>query len=381
MTIHVHSDHDYLGVSKPTGLPAPSGSTDAVNKAYADALAVLSVITATLTANQSDYAPTGWNASSVAEISVTGANRTVDTWAAPTGTGPIVKAIYVPIASSFGIVIPHQTGTTAANRVITATAASRTAAPGQTIWLFYSAAASRWVEFASTIPGAGGGSAVTLVTTLKTSGNHTLTTGCRYFKIRGVGAGGGAGGTAVAAAQSATAGGGGAGQSVEHMFTVPTPSSPGSVTLTYGTGGAGGANTGGTGSAGTASTAVYDGTTLTANGGAGGAGLAASNTPTQCAGGAGGTGSTGALISREGEAGGCGYQNFNVVMSGFGGSSILGAGGKAKSAEGAGSSSAGAAGTGYGAGGSGAALSSNPGIGAQVGGAGTAGAWVIEEFF
>lgn len=37
MAIPIHSDHDYLGVSKPINLPAPTASGDAANKAYVDA--------------------------------------------------------------------------------------------------------------------------------------------------------------------------------------------------------------------------------------------------------------------------------------------------------------------------------------------------------
>ncbi len=207
-----------------------------------------------------------------------------------------------------------------------------------------------------------------------TSGTtYTPTLGTTKALLHLVGAGGGGGGVSGVASGSAGAAGGGAGGYVIKYIT--------NISGTYaytigaaGTAGAAGANTGGTGGN---TTFVNSGTTYTASGGVGGAGMTSVTTATATVpvqGGNGGAAANGDL-NEAGEAGAIGM-HFTAVtsVSGKGGTSNFGAGGKQGISS---ATAAGSAGTGYGAGGSGAVSSGNQ---TAAGGAGSGGLIIIYEY-
>lgn len=148
------------------------------------------------------------------------------------------------------------------------------------------------------------------------TGNGTFTAPANtntntVYKLTVVGGGGGGGGTTGA---SQVGGGGGGGATA--IFWGSGIASGATVAVTVGGGGTSGAGNGG---AGGNSTAVFNGTTITANGGGGGPG----NGGTVIAGAAGGTATNGTINSQ----GGPGGPGLNGNISGGGGNSSLGGGG------------------------------------------------------
>lgn len=186
--------------------------------------------------------------------------------------------------------------------------------------------------------------------TTGTAQTHTFQARTNSAIVEGIGGGGGGGGGGVGGAGS----GGGAGGYFKKRLTSLQAS------LTYTVGGGGGASaSGGT------TTVVHDGVTYTATGGSGG-----TSSVVVADGANGGTASNGDINI----PGGPGFTGFGYTdaggapsqyMSGNGGSSLLGAGGKRGSA-------GGSAGTGYGSGGGG---------GGTAGGAGAGGVVIVTEYF
>lgn len=217
-----------------------------------------------------------------------------------------------------------------------------------------------------------------------TSGTtYAPTSGTTKIVIQMVGGGGGGGGSAGVNSGSGGAAGGGAGAYVTKYIT--GISSATTYTVALGAAGTAGAaassGTGGTGGSTTFTTdasATPASTTITAAGGVGGAGSAGVTTAAATApvlGGTGGTGTNGD-INGAGESGFYGLHLLAAIsVSGAGGSTIWGQGGK--SVVGTTSGSAGNNGAGYGAGGGGAASGGNTNV---AGGTGSAGVIVIFEY-
>lgn len=191
------------------------------------------------------------------------------------------------------------------------------------------------------------------------SGSYTPTTGTKFVEyIVTGGGGGGHGASASASDQSFSGGGGGAGGTAMGYFTLTGASS---YAVVVGTGGAGSSIT--TANDGGASTFAG----VTANGGKGATHVSASAS----AGGAGGT-ATGGTINIQGGYGNDG-QSGSYMMTGNGGASYWGGGGR-------GASQSPVPGTAYGSGGGGVYDVSFTGT-AYTGGAGKSGIVVIYEYF
>lgn len=206
------------------------------------------------------------------------------------------------------------------------------------------------------------------------SGTWTKPTGARSVNIR-VQAGGGAGGGAAAAAsgQHSTGSGGGAGGYAES--TVDATTLAASVTVTVGANGAG--SSGAAGGNGAASS--FGGTIVAANGGNGGAVLASTTSVIGVDGGTGGAGTNGQLQAT-GQSGHAGFsQSATIGVSGLGGASSFGGGGKGRSNTTTGQNIAGENAGNYGGGGGGATSSST---GAAVaGGNGGPGVIIVTTYF
>lgn len=190
--------------------------------------------------------------------------------------------------------------------------------------------------------------------------------------VAGGGAGGGAG--AAASGQGSKGGGGGAGGYAESWIDAASLAS--SVTVTIGAGGTGVSNA--TGNNGNTSSF---GSHVVCAGGSGG-GTQGSGTGGIANSGAGGTVSAG-QTQIPGQPGAHGIHSGNTIFvaAGNGGSSPLGAGGKAGgSTSGSATQGAGAAGTGFGSGGSGG-YSQQTGSTAVAGGAGAGGYVLVISFF
>jgi hypothetical protein len=210
-----------------------------------------------------------------------------------------------------------------------------------------------------------------LRTTLLTSGTSFTTgvdTNTIFVRLVGGGAGG-AGCTSVAAAASA-GGGGGAGSYAEKQFTV-TPN----TAYTYAIGTAGAGASGALGGNGGNTTFAVSGVTVTAPGGTGAPVATAATSLTAYVGGTGGVAATNGDVNASGEPGSPGVVLIvatPILVSGNGGSSQFGSGGKSISAVGNGNNA-----TGFGAGGGGAATGASA---VRTGGSGTAGCIVVDEY-
>lgn len=199
------------------------------------------------------------------------------------------------------------------------------------------------------------------------SGTVVPTAGTKLWRVRGVGGGGGGGGAVATNSTQVAAGAGGAsGSWFETIFTAAQIGS--GIAVIVGGGGAGGTagTTGGFGGG----TII---STVTAPGGQPGAAGGAISTTVNAAtsGGLPGGTTTGAtILNSNGMQGGHGFTFNSTTLSGSGGSSPYGAGGR----------QAGAAqpGSGYGAGGGGG--QNNISSAASPGAAGSPGVLIIEEY-
>lgn len=197
--------------------------------------------------------------------------------------------------------------------------------------------------------------------------------GLKYVEVEVVGGGGGGGGTSTGGGSSPRAAGGGGGGG-GYAKKVISPSSLGSTEpIVIGTGGSGGTGAVGGGSGGNSSFGSH----LSASGGSGGAGDNGAPSFSQIPGGAGGFGSGGDL-NFAGEAGGYGTWaevTPDIAISGKGGDSVWGFGGKKRIDW---VDRPGDAGASPGGGGSGSAGDNN---GVTTGGAGAPGVVIVKEFF
>lgn len=217
--------------------------------------------------------------------------------------------------------------------------------------------------------------AIIKVTVITSTGTFTTDTKCLYARVRLVGGGGGGGGAnTTGLSDIAAAGGGGGGGYAEKTFSRTTLGSSQSVTI--GAAGAAGASSGASG--GTGGTTSL-GSLLSATGGTGGSGQASNGIVLATYGGAGGVGSSGDL-NLDGDIGGHGLildpnSGGGTPLGGYGGRSLLGAGGRGTDTDFG--QSAGATGKNYGGGGGGGA-----GIAGTdaAGGAGAAGVVIVEEY-
>lgn len=198
------------------------------------------------------------------------------------------------------------------------------------------------------------------------SGTYSVTTGMIFADIEVQAGGGGGGGTSTSGATTASAGGGGGGGGYSRkVFTAATIGASQSVTV--GAAGLAGVVAGGNGGTGGTSSV---GALISATGGTGGIGSSAT-VLAAVSGGSGGTGSSGDF-NAVGAPGAVGFTSALVVMSGAGGSSFFGGGGR-----GLVSANTGNSGTSYGGGGSGGANSNSA---QTAGGAGFAGVVIITEY-
>lgn len=208
-----------------------------------------------------------------------------------------------------------------------------------------------------------------------TSGTYTPTAGTRFVKVRLVGAGGAGGGAAASTVSGYLAAGRGGGGGSYGETTLIDVTSVLSVAVIVGSAGVGSA-----GSSGTAGGSSSFGSYITAPGGDGG-GMGASgpannslvsdfgNSGKECTG-------TDILISIPGEGGGGQLSlSTGTAKGGHGGSSILGTGGSAYTAN-----QQGGYGWGFGAGGAGSVTVYAQGTSATAGGHGSNGIVIIEEY-
>lgn len=211
-----------------------------------------------------------------------------------------------------------------------------------------------------------------LGTTLLNSASGTFTTQASTTKIRirGVaGGGGGAGCTSVAAA-AAAGGGGGAGSYLEKSVAVS-----GTTGYSYTCGALGAGASGAVGGNGGNSTFVVGATTYTCNAGTGAPVATAITTLVAYAGGSGGTVSTNGDLNASGQPGDPGTTLIvatPIGVSGNGGDSPFGGGGKSITAVGNGNAAGG-----FGAGGGGAFTGASA---VRTGGNGSAGCWLVDEY-
>jgi ribosomal protein S11 len=208
-------------------------------------------------------------------------------------------------------------------------------------------------------------------TVLKAGTSFTVNSTTHFIVVELVGGGGGGGGASANAAD--VGGGGGSGGYAMKFFPV-TPSA--AYTYAIGAGGTAGPSTGGVAGAGGASSFTVSGVTVTANGGSGGNYMAGSTAANVTFGGAGATVSTNGDVNGAGDPGQPGIKlTTSMGMSGAGGSSVWGGGGKGRDYP-SGTNVAGNAGAGCGGGGSGG-LS---GGAARAGGAGAQGCITVWEY-
>lgn len=204
------------------------------------------------------------------------------------------------------------------------------------------------------------------------SGTYTPTAGTASIFVELIGGGGGGGGVSVTndATEGAVGGGGSAGTYTALYIGTPAAS----YTYAAGAAGTGGAINGGNGGS-----TTFNGGSVTAPGGPGGSGNTQTTTLQRTAGGAHSTAGVNGDVSIQGQAGGIGWIIVAaapvIYAGGFGGSTILGSGGRS-------TDNNPSAGLGYGAGGGGAVLNvSGTGIANSIaGGAGAAGVIRVWEF-
>jgi|GEM_PF-2011372 len=220
------------------------------------------------------------------------------------------------------------------------------------------------------------------VQTFTSSGTYTPTTGMAYCWVRAVAGGGGGGGAAATSSSVAAGAGGSAGSYVEGFYDASTIGASQSVTI----GSAGSGATAGNNSGGTGGDTLF-GSLITAKGGNGGGGSGSLILCTQ-EGAIGDSSSSGGYLRTTGQGGGNSFGIFLLatgvcVSGGFGGSSVLGGGGTAQSAEAVSGtfSTSGNVGAGYGAGGAGGISGSVSGSAASAaGGNGSAGIIIVTEY-
>lgn len=201
------------------------------------------------------------------------------------------------------------------------------------------------------------------VTAKMTSGTYTPSTGVRAILVECQGPGGGGGGAVQTGTDSGLGSGGGAGGYTRGWITPVA----GSYSYAVGQGGSGGSGNGNPGSANT----TFD--TMIAGPGAAGLGGVSGSIATVLGGGNGGSASGGNLLNISGGAGGMAIQlTAGLHVSGKGGNSISGIGGKEVYNQPGGN------GTGYGSGGAGA--SAAPGSSNRSGGNGANGLIIIWEY-
>lgn len=217
-----------------------------------------------------------------------------------------------------------------------------------------------WTKFAS--------GSLLATRTITTNGLVVPTPGTKFWRVRGIGGGGGSGGTnATSASQSAASSGGASGSFFETLLTAAQIGA--GLVATIGNGGAA-ASPNGNGVAG--GNTLLGGLIVAPGGGGGNVGAPVATTATAATiGGAPGGVTTGATVfNSDGNQGGQALVITTSVLTGVGGGSSFGAGGR--------QSIGGAAGTGYGSGASG--VGSNPSSAAKGGIAGQPGVLFIEEF-
>ncbi|MFU8849464.1 hypothetical protein ACNAW0_00495 [Micromonospora sp. SL1-18] len=206
------------------------------------------------------------------------------------------------------------------------------------------------------------------VLTFTQSGTFNVPAGARWIRSYGVGGGGGGGGVTGATGGNGAGGGGGSGGYCESVWAAAEL--PSQVDVTVGAVGAAGA----AGASGGAGGATSFGGLWTAGGGAGGGGVTANATDTSGGRGYGGAASGGNVRNSIGAGGGPGRTLDNrQVFAGFGGDSILGAGGPAPVTANAGGNNAG----GPGGGGGGAIAQAT----SRSGGAGGSGLVIVEVVY
>ena len=203
------------------------------------------------------------------------------------------------------------------------------------------------------------------------SGTFTPTPGARLFRVRAQGGGGAGGGAqATSAGQLSLAGGGAAGGYSEGFFTLAQIGT--SQVVVIGAGGTA-ATAGGTGGNGGSTTL---GSLLTVPGGLGasaGVAVASSTTIINVGGASGTTPTGGSIVNMKGQSGSSGFSLGSGTISGDGGHSVLGTGGRG---QGVGNNSL--PGTGFGSGSSGAINAASQA--ARISVAGQDGVMLIEEF-
>ena len=213
--------------------------------------------------------------------------------------------------------------------------------------------------------GMAGGGRLKSIAAFTASGTWTRPDGVRFALVFAVGGGGGGGGAAGAASSGAAGGGGGGGGLAISLLDVTAIATR---TVTVGAAGAAGAAgaLGGTGGA------SSFGSEVVAAGGTGGGGMAAGTTTLVAVGGLGGATSAGD-VGFSGTPGGAALRiDLDSVLSGTGGASFFGGGGRA-----AVGNAASNAGTSRGSGGSGGVVANS--ATSRTGGAGAAGfVWVWE---
>ena len=238
------------------------------------------------------------------------------------------------------------TFTHAAGVLETNTGADITSAAGDRFRLDQDSDGTTWLL--TQLGAAAGSGGLASLQVFTSSGTYTKPVGLKYARVRLVGGGGGGSGWSYTSANGSGGGGGGYAEKLIAAVSIGA-----TETITVGGGGAGGAKASGNGGGG--GTTSF-GALLSATGGGGG--MRASR------GGVGGVGSGGDINSKGG--GGGGYSS-TTANAGWGGDSVLGGGGYAKSG------SPGIAGGIYGGGGSGGSFG--------AGGAGAAGIVIVEEIF
>lgn len=225
------------------------------------------------------------------------------------------------------------------------------------------------------------GPSVAIPTTSVFTANGTWTkpVGLAYADITGCGGGGAGGGAAVTAAGETSMGGGGGGGATARM-RLSAAQLPATVAVTRGAGG-----TGVAGANGNAGGTTSFGTLLTIPGGSPGAFRAASAVAHGIEAGNGGSTLGGTLAAsalvHSGTAGTTGWGSGNALgVSGSGGASHLGGGGRGRRTVSSGQSLAGLAGLNYGGGGAGSINAASVAT-AIAGAAGAPGVLFVEEYY
>lgn len=203
------------------------------------------------------------------------------------------------------------------------------------------------------------------------SGTWTKPAGAIWVVIEVQGGGGAGGGAPATAASESSMGGGGTG-GVYARSTLAASALGATEAVTVGAGGTG--VSGGTGNNGATSSF---GAHVSATGGNGGAFRAAGSTEFGVEGGNAPTTGTGQVVI-SGSAGGTGWGSAQLGISGHGGDSYLGGGGRGRRTTASGANLVGNPGAQYGGGGAGAINSG--GVGAATGGAGAAGVVIVTTY-